>query len=75
MSLGEIQELKYIKFKEQEEYARIEKLRGEAKKKQEENKKNNKPENDGIEPIYSQFPLPEQCPLDAEKGLLGSILG
>lgn len=75
MSLGEIQELKYIKFKEKEEYARIESEREKAKKKQEENKKRNRPENEGIEPIYSQFPLPEQCPMDAEKGLLGSILG
>ena len=76
MPLGDVQELRYIQFKEKEEYSRIEKEREKAKEKQEANKKAGKKDiNEGIEPIYSEFPLPEQCPLDAERGILGSIFG
>ncbi len=73
MDLGDVQEYRYIMFKEQFEYDRIEKLRAEAKKKQEENIKNHRDENHGIEPILSEFPLPSPCPINDGLGGLGGL--
>ena len=39
-----------------------------------ENKAANKPEDDGIEPILSMFPLPEPSPF-SNGGLLGGLFG
>ena len=74
MPIGDVQTLRFIMYKEREEYSRLEKEKEQAKKKMAENKAANKPEDDGIEPILSMFPLPEPSPF-SNGGLLGGLFG
>lgn len=72
--IGEIHDLFYIMYKEKLEYNRIKELQEANKKKAEENVKAKRAKDYGIEPIMSEFPLPEGNQMNINNGLLG-ILG